>query len=186
MFAEILLWKGTWQRFYLVSVFSYLVCLLLWTRKKLWPFFLFPFPPTRLCMNKLSFEKNTSSWSGSVLWCLRHLMTSINYSITIFIPLTRLQVKFDQWRAMPHLTPRKHNLTLTKSSSCSQYLLPQEITHTVLQQGIMVMVWGFILYFKAFPNPLRTLFSIHRVESKLGTRTKWSGACPSDTRQHTK
>lgn len=34
-------------------------------------------------------------------------MTSINYSITVFIPLTRLQVKFDQQRAMPHLTPRK-------------------------------------------------------------------------------
>jgi len=87
---------------------------------------------------------------------------------------------------MPHLTPRKHNLTLTKSSSCSQYLLPQEFTHTVLQQGIMVMVSGFILYFKTFSNHLRTLFSIHRIESKLRTRTKRSGTCPSDIRQHTK
>lgn len=167
------------------------VCILvfnlsIWTRKKLWPFFLFPFPPTLLCMNKLSFEKTTSLWSGSVLWSLRHLMTSINYSITIFIPLTRLQVKFDQQRAMPHLTPRKHNLTLTKKQLLLSVLLPQETTDIVLQQGIMVMVWGFILYFKAFPNPHRALYSIHRIESQLKTRTKLSGACPSAIRQHTK
>lgn len=83
-------------------------------KQELWPFLLFPFPPTLLGMNKLSFEKNMSSRSGSVLWCLRHVMTSINYIITVFIPLTRLQVKFDQGRAMPHLSPKKQNATLTK------------------------------------------------------------------------
>lgn len=50
--------------------------------------FFFPlFLPTLLYVN---IHLKTSSWSGSVVWCLRHLMTSVDYSITIFIPLTRL------------------------------------------------------------------------------------------------
>lgn len=91
-------------------------------------------------------------------------MTSINYSITGFIPLTRLQVRFDQRRALPHLTPRKHNLTGTKSSiALSVFVTTRKYPRCASARGYVNGLQLCFVFLKHFQIPLGHCSSYIRV-----------------------